>query len=284
MPTLAVTGGKGGTGKSTVAVNLAIALAVGGLEVDLLDLDVECPNDARLSNTPLSKISDVYKDVPLINEKCTGCGICVQKCEPGALYLLNGRANLVEDLCEGCMLCREVCPFNAIDTGKKRVGEVNYGKVKAGKGSVNLIEGKLSVGEDASTQVIREAIKHSKSDVKIIDTAAGTHCTVVKALKLASHAFVVTEPTPFGVSDSKKVMRVLDKLGIPYDIVLNRSGVSNLDLPFSPRFEIPYSREIVDSYISGKPIVLDKPNTSEAKIFLEMAEYARSILFGNEAG
>ncbi len=283
MPNLAVTGGKGGTGKSTVAVNLAFALAMKGLKVDLLDLDVECPNDSRISGINLEPVSEVYKSIPEITDKCRGCGLCIQACEPKALYALNGRANLIPDLCEGCMLCKEVCPFQAIETGKKRVGMVSVGRLKIGDGEISLIEGKLEVGEDASTQVISEVLKYSRADIRIIDTAAGTHCTVVRALRQADYAFVVTEPTPFGVSDSKKIIEVLRKLNLGFDLVVNRAGISQVGFPVEPRFEIPYSKTLVDSYVSGTPIVVENPASREARIFMEMADYARRILFDNEA-
>ncbi len=279
MPTIAVTGGKGGTGKSTVAVNLAFALAKQGYGVDLLDLDIECPNDSRLSGIQVNPVSSVYKSVPVINDKCTGCGVCVQACEPKALYMLNEKVNLIEDICTGCMLCQKVCPFNAIDTGQKKVGTVSVGEVRVGSGKVTLIEGRLEVGEDESTKIIAEALKYSNSKVKIIDTAAGTHCTVVKALKKADHAFIVTEPTPFGISDSMKVVELVKKLGVGYDLVLNRDMGNDVSLPVKPKFRIPYSRALVNSYISGRPIVLQ--DSPEARVFGEMAEHARSILLGD---
>ncbi len=278
MPTLAVTGGKGGTGKSTVALNLAVALVrLSNESIDLLDLDVECPDISRLLGVNLREVKKVYKSIPLITSKCAGCGVCVQRCLPKALYLLNGRANLTEDLCEGCMLCKDVCPFNAIEESKKEVGQISVGNFEG----VNIIEGKLSVGEDESARVIREAMNFSTSSMRVIDTAAGTHCTVVKALKNASHAFIVTEPTPFGINDSALAISLVEKLGIGYDVILNRAGVSDVDLPFKPKFEIPYSEELVQAYVIGKPIVLLDPESEVSKVFMEMAEYARSILFSD---
>ena len=44
---LGVYSGKGGVGKTTVAVNLAVSLAKQGHAVGLLDADIDCPNAAR---------------------------------------------------------------------------------------------------------------------------------------------------------------------------------------------------------------------------------------------
>ena len=249
MVSIGITGGKGGTGKSTIAVNLAFELAKSE-KVDLIDLDVECPNDSRISGIKTETVSKVYKPIPKINEKCVGCGICINKCEKKALYLLNKKARLAEDLCEGCMLCKMVCPFNAIDEDKKEVGEVRIGKMN----NLKLIEGRLNVGEDESTRVIKKAMEYSDSEIKIIDTAAGTHCTVVKALKNVDHAFVIVEPTRFSVEDAKKIIEVLKKFNIDYDVILNKYGIVDFEIPFEARFKIPYSKEIIESYTSSRPI------------------------------
>ena len=262
MATIGITGGKGGTGKSTIAVNLAFELAKTE-KVDLVDLDVECPNDSRISGIKTKLVSKVYKTIPSIKENCTGCGICVNKCQKNALYLLNKKARLAEDLCEGCMLCKMVCPFNAIKEDKKEIGEVRVGK----KGNLNLIEGRLNIGEDESTRIIKKSLEYSKSKIKIIDTAAGTHCTVVRALKNVEHAFVVVEPTPFGVEDAKKIMNVLKKLNIEYDVILNKYGIIDFKIPFDIKFKIPYSKEVILSYVNSNP----NPNS----VFKEIANYVR---------
>ena len=262
MAAIGITGGKGGTGKSTIAVNLALELSKTE-KVDLLDLDVDCPNDSRISGIKTKLVSKVYKPIPKIKDNCTGCGICVKKCQKNALYLLKGKARLIEDLCEGCMLCKMVCPFNAIDEDKKEVGEIRIGE----KGNLRLIEGRLKVGEDEATRIIKKSFDYSNSKIKIIDTAAGTHCNVVKALKEVDHAFVIVEPTKFSIEDAKKIIEVLKKLNKTYDVILNKYGIVEFEVPFDVKFKVPYSKEIIYSYTNSRPV--------ESGVFKKIADYVR---------
>lgn len=53
--------------------------------------------------------------VKIDSERCTGCGLCVEACEEGAIRMLNGKAVLVrEDFCDGLGKCLLECPVGAI--------------------------------------------------------------------------------------------------------------------------------------------------------------------------
>ncbi len=66
---IAVTSGKGGVGKSTVSVNLSVALAQMGYKVGLLDADVYGPNIPRMLNVETERLrwNDKNKIVPSEN-------------------------------------------------------------------------------------------------------------------------------------------------------------------------------------------------------------------------
>jgi len=82
---IAVASGKGGVGKSTVAVNLALALAADGAQVGILDADIYGPSQPRmlgLAGRPSSK--DGKHIEPMIGHgvKCMSIGFLVDAEQP----------------------------------------------------------------------------------------------------------------------------------------------------------------------------------------------------------
>ena len=47
-------------------------------------------------------------------ERCDGCGVCLEVCPHGALFLAEGKAVVDEALCHACEACVSVCPTEAI--------------------------------------------------------------------------------------------------------------------------------------------------------------------------
>ncbi len=61
--------------------------------------------------------------VKIDEEKCNGCGLCVNACAEGAIKIIDGKARLVSEIyCDGLGACLGHCPQDAI-TIEKRVAE-----------------------------------------------------------------------------------------------------------------------------------------------------------------
>ncbi len=261
---IAITGGKGGTGKSTVATALAYVLAE-KKKVLLIDADVDCPADNLILGLKLKKIKNVENTIPKFDfNKCIQCGKCAQVCPEHAIVSVkNKNPVFIPEQCIGCMACKMVCPVGAISETKQKIGEILMGEKK----NLTLISGKMNPGIEESSLIVNAlkkftAEKEKEYDYVIIDTAAGTHCPVISALLGSDYAFAVTEPTPLGAHDLDLILTLIKKLEIKTKIILNKSDIAPKDIikKIGKKYqteiitEIPHSKEIEKLYSKGKPI------------------------------
>lgn len=264
MKILAITGGKGGTGKSTIATAMASHLAR-KKKVLLADMDVGCPNDHLILGMPLKRKLNVKQRIPKFDlKRCDNCGMCADVCKTNAIVVIKDvKLIFMEQQCNGCGACKIKCPRDAIRWTKKIVGYVNFASSK----KLDLISGELKINEPSSERIIatmNDYIEKIKKDYDyvVIDTAAGTSCEVISSLKLAEKAFAVTEPTPLGEHDLAIILELLKKLKISSGIVLNRSDVGKNKLidEISRKngvgivSRIPYSKSIMEAYSRGETI------------------------------
>jgi MinD superfamily P-loop ATPase len=265
---IAITGGKGGTGKSTVATALAHELSKNN-SVLLVDADVDCPNDHLLLNLELQEFKLVKQRIPKINEsKCNKCGKCGNVCKSKALISLkNIKPIFIKEQCNGCGSCYIICPEKAITWQNKEIGKL----YKSKKDNLHLLTGELKANEPISEFIVNWlneeiiAVKENY-DYIIIDTAAGTHCPVIAAFEFANKVIAVTEPTPLGLHDLKIILKLLKILKKESSIVVNRHDIGNIKLiedvseEFNVNiiFKIPYSKKIVKSYSEGE--IINIPN------------------------
>jgi len=261
---IAITGGKGGTGKSMIAVAIVSVLAK-TKKVLLMDADVDCPGDNLLLSLKLKKAGDVETMIPKFDfNKCIKCGQCAQVCRENAIvFVKNKNPIFVPDQCTGCKACKIVCPVNAISETKQQIGEIFIGKRK----NLTLISGRMKPRIEESSLVVNAVKKfidkqEKKYDYIIVDTAAGTHCPVISALLGCDYSFAVTEPTPLGAHDLNLILILNKKLKIKTKVILNRSDIGSEDLinkivkkhQTQIIAKIPYSKEIEELYSKGKPI------------------------------
>jgi len=259
---ISIASGKGGTGKTTVAVNLALALK----NIQLLDCDVEEPNAHLFLKPHIEEEVKAYIPVPEVDElKCTYCGKCREVCAYHAVAVLSGNNGnrgsvlVFTHLCHGCGACSLLCQQGAIKEVNKEIGVIEIGK----KSDMQFIDGRLNVGEAMSPPLIRQVKKLiNPTRTVIIDAPPGTSCPVITAVKGSDFCVLVTEPTPFGLNDLILAVEVLRKLEIPFGVVINRCDIGDGKVESYCKQEnapilmkIPFSREIAVSYSEGIPIV-----------------------------
>ena len=269
---ISVTGGKGGTGKSTIAVNLATLIAR-ERKLVLADLDVEAPNDHVLLNASLENEEPVEIMLPfIVYPKCTRCGVCAQVCDTGAIILTREKLPFViPRLCSGCRACYYACPYDAIVEGKRIIGYTYKTQVKIDDIVFTLVTGVLREGEEHTPPVVLAARKRAMTlveDLLLVDTSAGTANHVSIALEDSKLVLAVTEPTPLGLHDLELILELSSTLGLESWVIVNRSTIGDVSKveevaqKYNARIvaKIPYSREIVESYVKGVPIVKLYPN------------------------
>lgn len=254
---LAAASGKGGTGKTTVAVNLARILSN---PVQLLDCDVEEPN-ARLFLDGEFRGSEIVSiPIPEVDETlCNACGECGAFCRYHAIVSLKTKPLVVPDMCHGCGGCTLVCPLGAIREIGRPIGVVETFQ----SGNVTLIHGRLNIGAAMAPPLIRAVKSRLRNGTDaILDAPPGTSCPVITTLRGADLAILVTEPTPFGLHDLKLAVEVVREIAVPFGVVVNRSGIGDDRVQaFCAReeipvlLEIPDDRRIAEAYSRGEMIV-----------------------------
>lgn len=254
---ISIASGKGGTGKTTLATNLAISI---DNNVQFLDCDVEEPDSHIFLKPKIKEIKNATIPIPEIDEtRCDFCGKCANICIYNALAVLKDKVLIFPHLCHGCGGCTILCPQKAIKEVNRDIGIVEIGN----SSKIEFIHGKLNIGEVMAPLLIRIVKDHiNTKKIVIIDAPPGTTCPVIEAIKGSDFCILVTEPTPFGLNDLIMAVEVLRKLNISFGVVINRSNIGDdrvdnycreEEIPVLMR--IPYSKEIAISYSEGIPIV-----------------------------
>ncbi|MFO7900535.1 MAG: P-loop NTPase [Planctomycetota bacterium] len=278
---ITIASGKGGTGKTTVAVNLAAVLSRQA-EIDrpvrLLDCDVEEPDDHLFVKPEFSQRDPVTVLRPEWHEElCTGCGACEEACNYNAIAIVSPvkaeadadkQVLIFPELCHACGACSYVCPENALTEKRVSIGSV---EADPDGGEFYFAHGLLDVGEPLAPVVVKGVKEHVAEDgITLIDAAPGTACPVVEAMDGADVCLLVTEPTPFGLNDLRLALNMALKLRVPAAIIVNRSDgedaiiqdyADETGVPVIGR--IPFKREYAEVYSHGNLLVDHFPDLAD---------------------
>jgi MinD superfamily P-loop ATPase len=276
---IAIASGKGGTGKTLVAANLAF-VASQSYSVTLIDCDVEEPN-LHLFFPVSARSSNVTVPTPVVDRKtCNFCGACAEFCQYGAIAVLRDRILFFPDLCHSCGGCLLVCPKGAIDEEPVKIGKVTVAHPSS---CLTLVTGVLDEGKPQAAPVIRAAKEHCKdSDVVVLDAPPGTACALIETLDGCDACILVTESTPFGLHDLQLAAGVTALLGIPTGVVINRSdGCDDGTIEFCAAHRlpvlatIPFDREIAIAHNRGN--LISRENLAWQKIFTELQKHIMNL-------
>jgi MinD superfamily P-loop ATPase len=255
-PSIAIASGKGGTGKTTVAVHLAAMLSGQGRAVQYLDCDVEEPNGHLFLKPAIESTAPAAIPVPVVDmDRCTACGTCASVCEFNAIAMLK-KPLVFPELCHGCGACFIACPANAIRETPRAIGTVESGQADA----IQFVQGRLNVGEPMSPPLIR-AVKARRNPeaIALLDAPPGNSCPVVATVRGADFVLLVTEPTPFGLHDLTLAVDTLRPMGLPLGVVVNRADEADLrvqawcrDQGLPLLAELPDDRRVAETYARGE--------------------------------
>ncbi len=267
---ISIASGKGGTGKTTVAANLALSLQDSGLVKDfnMLDCDVEEPNLHLFLDPGEVTETEITTFVPVIDqEKCTGCRKCVDICRFSALTFVRDTVLVFPALCHSCGGCQLVCEFGAIGDDSRKIGVVESGMVNGHA----IHSGRIRIGEAMSPPLIKAVRRHEKeAALTLIDAPPGTSCPVIAAMRGADFVLLVTEPTPFGLHDLQLAVEAVKVLDIPAGLVINRADLGDSTVQEYAESEgleilmqIPFDRSFAEAYSRGESIVNVSPEWRE---------------------
>ncbi len=277
---ISVASGKGGTGKTTIATNLALSL---NGDVQFLDCDVEEPNAHIFIKPEIKEQHVVSIPVPQVDQsKCDLCGRCQEVCVFNAIAVLKSEVLVLPEICHGCGSCSYFCPQGAIKEINKEIGSIEIGQ----RNGMQFIHGRLNIGSAIAPPIIKEIKKYiDPAKTVIIDAPPGTSCPVIESISSSDFCVLVTEPTPFGLNDLALSVEVLRKLQIPLGVVINRFDLGDENTKkfckkenISILMEIPFKKEIAACYSKGIPIIDEFPEYKKdyQRLFEQIEKYRGS--------
>ena len=213
---ISVLSGKGGTGKTLIATNLAYTINY----CIYADCDVEEPNGCLFINPNFVAVEEVIVNYPEFDaQKCVGCRECVNFCKFNALAFIKDKIMIFKELCHSCGGCIKVCKQEALKEENRVIGHVKYGRRK----SVYTRSGQMNIGEVSGVPIIKHIMNNiPKYKTSIIDCPPGSSCLVMESIKDSDFCVLVTEPTAFGVHNLNMIYKLVNEFKIPCGVVINK--------------------------------------------------------------
>ena len=275
---IAIASGKGGVGKSMLASSLSILFAR-SRQLVAVDADVDAPN-LHLWLGGIEQWDKVFKisssqKAQINNPTFEGVDACVEKCPFRALFVKKGQLKVNPYFCEGCGFCEEVCPQAKIRMVKRENAVIKI-KNKTIFG-FPLVSAELFPGEEGSGKIVSELLNQAEDfsyEVMIIDSSAGVGCPVNAALRSADFAVVVVEPTVSGISDLRRVLKIVRHFRLDFAVVINKWDINKqktkaIERSFPGKIlgKITYNQEVLKAVARLKPIM-----TTELGVKSELRE------------
>jgi len=217
--------GKGGTGKTTFAaafIRFAQARA-------FADCDVDAPNlhlVAGMESEPERSDFRGGQKAFIVEERCRGCGLCLERCRFGAIERAEGGFRVNELACEGCGVCQWVCPHDAVELREDIAGELMLYR-----GGRAFSTAKLRMGRGNSGKLVT-AVKNAltraapRTDLTIIDGAPGIGCPVIASISGVDWVLIVAEPSQSGFSDLQRIVKTASGFSANVAVCVNKHDVS----------------------------------------------------------
>ena len=273
---IAIASGKGGTGKTFVATNLFQSLSLEGIPATLVDCDAEAPNAKLFFKSKKESTREVTQKVPVIDEShCIYCGKCHEYCNYHAIFFIPQpqMIKVMEELCHGCGACLVACKYNAINERDSELGTITRSVLT---NQNTLIESKMHTGVYSPVRVIKAGINLADDQmISVLDAPPGTSCPFIHTVMQADYIVLVTEPTPFGLSNLKQAVETLRLMNKPFGVIINRTGLGNTKVydyieheSIKLLLEIPFQREIATVYSRGN--LLAEVNSEWKRKFLHL--------------
>ncbi len=237
---VAVSSGKGGVGKSTTSVNLALALAAKGLQVGLLDADIYGPSIPRMlgiTDKPVSLDGKILEPMENHGIKCMSIGFLVEE--------------------DTAMIWRGPMVMGALE---QLMRDVNWGTLDILVVDMPPGTGDVQLTMAQKVPLTGSVIVSTPQDIALLDTRKGLNM------------FRKVEIPVFGIVENMSYFSC-PHCGERTDIFSHGGARQTAEAQGADFLgEIPLDIKIRETSDGGNPIVTSEPDSEHAKAYKAIAD------------